>query len=130
MTFTPGAGRILVMDDEPVVREVLRDLLVLLGYEVDAVNEGKKALDRYRAAIEEGQPYDVVILDLTVPDGMGGRETLAQLLSFDPQVKTIAISGHSDVPNVAEYAELGFSATAFKPFDMQALSETLATLTR
>jgi CheY-like chemotaxis protein len=129
MKLKTGKGNILIMDDEQVVREVLEELLVHFGYDVDAVDEGKKALEKYLAAKENGEAYDVVILDLTVPGGMGGKDVVRELLAIDPQVKTIAISGYSDEPIVADFKKFGFSATAIKPFVIEELSETLAKLT-
>ena len=121
----PGKGRILVMDDEEMVREVLGKMLVKLGYEVRFAQDGAQAIEIYRQAREHGDAFDAVILDLTVPGGMGGKEATTQLLEIDPQVKVIVSSGYSDDPIMAEPQKYKVSAVIAKPYRVSDLSERL-----
>jgi two-component system, cell cycle sensor histidine kinase and response regulator CckA len=108
--------RVLVMDDEEGIRDVLSRMLSLRGVDVEAVDEGSVAIEKYRKALQEGNRFDVVILDLTVPTGLGGRETMEQLLSIDPQVRGIVASGYSNDPIMVDYCKYGFSGAVSKPF--------------
>jgi signal transduction histidine kinase/ActR/RegA family two-component response regulator len=123
---TRGTGRVLAMDDEPLVRRSLERALSSLGYEVTVVKDGERALSAYRDALEAGKPYDAVLLDLTIPDGLGGAETMSQLVSMDPDVRGIVSSGYSNDPILAEWVEHGFSGVASKPYTLQTLAEVLA----
>jgi CheY-like chemotaxis protein len=114
------------MDDEPLVRRSLERALSSLGYEVTVVKDGERALSAYRDALEAGKPYDAVLLDLTIPDGLGGAETMSQLVSMDPDVRGIVSSGYSNDPILAEWVEHGFSGVASKPYTLQTLAEVLA----
>ena len=87
------------MDDEEMVREVLGRILSRLGYEVDFASDGSQAIEKFVQAKETDQPFAAVILDLTVPGGMGGKEAMEKLLKIDPQVKAIVSSGYSDDPD-------------------------------
>lgn len=113
----PRRGRILIMDDEQVVRETMRRQLVIFGYEVVAAVNGQEAVDAYRQARDAGQPFDAVILDLMVAGGWGGEETLSQLLKVDPCVKALVCSGSLSKP-VAEYRRKGFCGVLGKPYAM------------
>jgi CheY-like chemotaxis protein len=104
-----GQGRILVMDDEASIREVLGQMLQKLGYEAVCVKDGGQALEAYQQAKKQG-PFDAVILDLTIPNGLGGKETLELLLQLDPQIRTIVSSGYGDDPIMANYENYGFKA--------------------
>jgi PAS domain S-box-containing protein len=115
-SMTPGSGRILVMDDETPICQMTAKCLGRLGYEVTCTADGTDAVAAYRDAIREGHPFDVVILDLTVPGGMGGRETIALLKQLAPDVKAIVSSGYSNDPEIAEFAEFGFCGRITKPF--------------
>jgi PAS domain S-box-containing protein len=116
MTLFSGKGKVLVMDDEALVREVVGKMIVYLGYEVKLARDGEEAIKIFTEAQESGHPFDAVILDLTVPGGMGGREAIAKLLRIDPQVKAIASSGYSDDPVMADFHKYGFSAIIPKPY--------------
>ncbi len=120
-----GQGRILVMDDEEIVLDVAQKILRHLGYEVYSAKEGREAVEMYRKARESGRPFDAVILDLTVPGGMGGKEAMEQLMKLDPAVKGIVSSGYSDDPVVADFKDYGFSGVISKPYQIPALSRTL-----
>ncbi|NDY41510.1 PAS domain S-box protein [Dissulfurirhabdus thermomarina] len=121
----PGTGRILVMDDDAMVRDVAVQLLTALGYEARGVGDGDGALEAWQAAAEAGTPFDAAILDLTVPGGMGGRETAARLLERHPGARLLVSSGYADDPVMARYRDHGFRAVVKKPYDLRELSATL-----
>jgi CheY-like chemotaxis protein len=89
-----GEGRILVMDDEAMIRKLAGELLSYLGYEVDFALDGTEAIKRYKKAINSNKPFDAVILDLTVKGGMGGKEAIQELVKIDPNVVAIVSSGY------------------------------------
>src|SRR5262249_50294135 len=118
-------GRILVMDDQQPIRELAREMLSGCGYEVALAADGAQAVALYRRAREAGQPFDVVILDLTVPGGMGGKEAIRELKALDPQVKAIVSSGFSNDPIMADFKRHGFSGVVPKPYSMSELMEVV-----
>ncbi|MDI6791555.1 MAG: PAS domain S-box protein [bacterium] len=120
-----GEGKILLMDDEEDVREATGWLLKGLGYEVEFAGDGAEAVDLYNEARKVGRPFGGVILDLTIPGGMGGKETMQKLVEIDPEVKVIVSSGYSNDPIMADFEEYGFSGVAAKPYDIRKLSEVL-----
>jgi len=120
-----GKGRILLMDDEEIVADTTGEILIALGYDVKSAKDGKEAIDQYNKARESGNPFDVVILDLTVPGGMGGKEAIKKLLEMDPYVKAIVSSGYSNDPIMGEFRKYGFSGIAPKPYHMQELSKVI-----
>lgn len=120
-----GPGRILVMDDESIVCNVVAAMLEKMGFAVDCVVDGSEALDLYFREKEAGRPYDVVVMDVTIPGGMGGEEAVARLLAVDPQARVIVASGYSRDPIVANFREYGFRAAIAKPFTVQDLSNVL-----
>ncbi len=121
-------GRILIMDDEEVVRNVISRLLRRLGYQTDCASEGGEALAMYKEAMEAENPYEVVIMDLVVPHGMGGKETMRQMLEFDPEAKGIVSSGYSNDPVMSEFRSYGFSAVVSKPVSFGELEQSLINL--
>jgi PAS domain S-box-containing protein len=118
-------GRILVMDDEETVREVLGTLLEFLGYEAQLVKDGTEAIDAYRVAMESGRSFSAVIMDLTIRGGMGGRETIQRLMALDPEAKAIITSGYANDPIMFDYNSHGFCGVVAKPYKIQQLDETL-----
>ncbi|MFW6198917.1 MAG: ATP-binding protein, partial [Acidobacteriota bacterium] len=121
-----GAGRILVMDDEEAIRGLLARMLERIGYECVTTACGEETLRVYEESRTAGRPFDAVILDLTVPDGMGGKETLRRLRERDPDVRAIVASGYSDDSLLADAEAHGFRAAVPKPFDLGRISEALA----
>lgn len=128
-TAITGEGRVLVMDDEESIRLLLGEMLRHLGYEVECVAEGNEALECYQAAHRTQQPFNAVILDLTVTGGLGGKDTVAQLRQFDPQVKAIVSSGYSNDPVLSRYSTFGFHGVVAKPFRLAELSQVLHQIT-
>ncbi len=121
-------GRILVMDDEEVIRKMLYTMLNLAGYEVEVTCDGAEALHKYAQAQESGQPFDIVIMDLTIPGGMGGKEAVKKMLEIDPDAKVIVSSGYATDPIMSEYKKYGFSAVITKPYSVNQLEETIHSL--
>ena len=120
-----GKGRVLLIDDEMMILDVTSELLRSLGYEVEAAQEGTVALKLYQAAAALNAPYDIVIIDLTIPGGMGGKTIVKKLHEIDPTVRAIASSGYSNDPVMSNYKEYGFCGVIPKPYRMHTLSEIL-----
>jgi len=117
--------KILVMDDEAVVRDVSNALLTHLGYEVEVAADGVEAIELYKKAMESEKPFDMVILDLTNKIGMGGAETMVNLLEIDPDVKAIVASGYSNDPIMSNFRGHGFRTALPKPFNLDQLKTAL-----
>ncbi|HQG27023.1 MAG TPA: ATP-binding protein, partial [Candidatus Ozemobacteraceae bacterium] len=116
-----GGGRILVMDDEPFMRDICRELLEDGGFAVTCAANGDEAIDLFRSDHQKGVTYIAAILDLTVPGGKGGIEALAELRAIDPDICAIASSGYSNDPVMAQPAKYGFARCLPKPFKMEEL---------
>jgi PAS domain S-box-containing protein len=123
-----GKGKILAMDDDEMIRDLLQQMLIRMGYTIEVARDGEEAIELYRRAINSGQPFDAVILDLTVPGAMGGKETIDNLRQIDATVKAIVSSGYSNDPIMSDYQKYGFNGVMTKPFNIQALGETIAAL--
>ena len=121
-----GRGKILIMDDEEIIREFAAESLQDIGYVVEVVCNGREAVDCYQKAKEEKQPFAAVILDLTIPGGMGGEETIEKLLAVDPEVKAIVSSGYSKDPIMANFTQYGFMGIVPKPYRIEQLSKALS----
>ena len=127
----PFSGRVLVMDDEPMIIEVASIMLAELGFTtVDTCSDGAEAVACYQAALERGMPYDVVILDLTVPGGMGGQGAALCIREIDPQATLIVSSGYSQEAVVTDLRGHGFSGAVMKPYSMDMMGEELARVMR
>ncbi|MBN2327868.1 MAG: PAS domain S-box protein [Candidatus Omnitrophica bacterium] len=120
-----GQGRILIMDDEEIVKEVTGEILTEMGYEVDFADDGFEAIQQYKSAKESKNPYTAVIMDLTIPGGMGGEEAVQELRAFDPDVKAIVSSGYSNDPIMSHYQNYGFCGVICKPFTYDDLGKVL-----
>lgn len=117
--------RVLVMDDEEPIRDLLSRMLERLGHHSELCCEGSAAVALYRSALNAGQGFDLAILDLTIPGGMGGNECMDRLLKIDPGAVGIATSGYSEDPILSRYQEYGFSGVLKKPYGVLALKEAL-----
>jgi PAS domain S-box-containing protein len=120
------SARVLVMDDEALVREVAEGMLASLGHRVSLAADGEEAVRMYREAMECEDGYDLVFLDLTVPGGMGGRETAEELLKIDPGASLVVSSGYATDPVMARYRDNGFSGVLAKPYSLEEMSELLS----
>jgi CheY-like chemotaxis protein len=121
-----GSGRILVMDDEEEIQDVLGEMLQHLGFDVDLASNGQQAVALYTRAIQDGTPYVATILDLTIPGGMGGKETLRRIKDHHPDAKVIVSSGYSNDPVMAHASQFGFSSFIAKPYNLVDLSKVLS----
>ena len=128
--FVTGKGRILVMDDEEAVRDVAQGMLETLGYSVSLAKDGAEAIDIYKGAMAAGAPFDSVLMDLTIPGGMGGMEAVKRILEIDSKAKAIVCSGYSNDTIMANYNSYGFRAVVPKPYSLKqlggAISEVLS----
>lgn len=118
-------GKVLVMDDEDVIRTILSVMLLAFGYEAHLTADGEEAIRSYEEAMDAGDPFDAVIIDLNIPSGMGGSETIRRLREIDPGVKAIVSSGYSSNPAVVNYREYGFLAALHKPYAISELRNVL-----
>jgi CheY-like chemotaxis protein len=116
-----GRGRILVMDDEEAVRDVAESMLESLGYSVVLARDGEEAIEAYREAMASGEPFDSVIMDLTIPGGMGGLEAVRKIKGIDSGVKAIVCSGYSNDTVMANYRAFGFCGVIPKPYSLAQL---------
>jgi PAS domain S-box-containing protein len=117
--------RVLLVDDEAPVRQLVQTQMELLGHSCVTAADGAVALELYRQQWESSDAFDLVILDLTIPGGMGGEETLAGLKKIDPEVNAVVTSGYSKDPIIADYSDHGFIGALIKPFDIRELSDML-----
>jgi PAS domain S-box-containing protein len=123
-----GSGRVLLLEDEDIVVKAALRMLGELGYSAEVVPDGKAALALYQKELAAGRPFDAVIMDLTIPGGMGGKEAGTRLRQLHPEAVIIVSSGYSDEPVMADFKSFGFDAVLPKPYRYEDLSETLAKL--
>ncbi len=119
------SGRVLFMDDEPAIRQMAPNLLHRLGFETEVASDGREAIERYARALETGRRFDVVILDLTVPAGVGGLEAMQGLHALDPKVKVLVSSGYAGDPVLLNFREHGFAGMVTKPYCLTELASVL-----
>jgi len=124
----PHSLRVLVMDDDEMIRTVSADILRTLGYSVDFASDGREAMASYQQAQSDNRPFDVVIMDLTIPGGMGGKEAIGRLLAIDPLAKVLVASGYSNDPVLSNYTEYGFVGRIVKPFRLEEVKQTIESL--
>lgn len=122
------SGRVLVMDDEAFIRELLKRLFGHFGYYTEFAEDGQEALDRYARALERGEPFDVVIMDLVIPGGMGGQEAVKKLLALDPGARVVVSSGYSNDPVMANFRRYGFCDAVAKPYKNDELRQVVSRL--
>ncbi len=122
-TEASGKGRVLIMDDEQQMRELASEALFHFGYEVETASEGGEAVALYKRALEKKQAFDAVLLDLSVPEGIGGRETARRILQIDPAARLIVLSGYTTDPVMLDHKSYGFRAMLRKPYTIGQLSE-------
>ncbi len=116
---------ILVMDDDPGVRGVLTGMLEILGHNVEECENGTEAISFYEKQMSSGKPFDVVIMDLTIPGGIGGEEAIKHLMEIDPEIKAIVSSGYSNNPVISNFSDYGFSGRLKKPFKVATLKREI-----
>jgi CheY-like chemotaxis protein len=124
-----GEGKILMVDDEDIVRDLARETLSSIGYKVTTAKDGAEAVELYRQAYEGNHPFNAVIMDLTIPGGMGGREAIRKLNEIDPEAKVIVSSGYSNDPVISNFRDYGFKGAIAKPYGVKELSEILYEVT-
>ncbi len=118
------------MDDEVDLLTLVGEMLELMGYQVGVAQDGVQALQLYQSARHAGNPFDVVVMDLTIPHGMGGKEAILRLKELDPQVKAIVSSGRSHDPAMVKFQEFGFCGVMPKPYVMGDLGRLLKEVIR
>lgn len=124
-TGASGKRSALVMDDEPFVLEAMGAMLFHMDFHVEVAHDGEEAVEAYRASMDQGKPFDLVFLDLTIPGGMGAEETVGRLRELDPGVKAIVSSGYTKDPLMSQYREAGFAAAIPKPYTLEGLERAV-----
>jgi CheY-like chemotaxis protein len=114
---------ILIMDDEEHIRNIIKKMLEKFGYTVVSTDNGQEALTLYQARLDQKNPFGLVILDLIVPSGMGGKETSEKILALDPQARILAASGDGADPVMADPAAFGLAGILPKPFRLAELKQ-------
>ncbi len=118
-------AKILIMDDDEAIRMVAGEMLEAIGFSSEPAADGIEAIKLYAKALENGEPFDVILMDLTIPGGMGGEKAVREILSLDPQARVIVSSGYADDPVLANYEEYGFKAIIIKPYTINSLKSVL-----
>ncbi|MGA7826022.1 MAG: ATP-binding protein, partial [Geobacteraceae bacterium] len=122
---TIGKGLVLIMDDEEYIRDLVCEMLSMMGYDAESFSHGEELVQRYQDLIREGNVPSAVILDLTIPGGMGGLDTAKAILEVDPTARLIVASGYSNNPVMANYWQHGFVAAFAKPYRLEDISSEL-----
>jgi two-component system cell cycle sensor histidine kinase/response regulator CckA len=121
-----GREKVLLMDDEAEIREVAIDILNYLGFDVTVAEDGIEAINKYVTEMRKsGHPFDAVIMDLSIPGGMGGKECIQKLKKIDPDVKALVSSGYSFDPVIENFQDYGFLGIVPKPYEIETLSQAL-----
>lgn len=118
-------GRVLLMDDEEIIRKTATEMLNFFGIEVDTASDGNDAFKMFVKAFDAGRPYDLVFMDLTIPGGLGGKDAVKKFCELDPEIKVIVSSGYSNDPVLSDYKKYGFSGIVVKPYKMDDLYKQL-----
>ena len=111
-----------MVDDDEMILKVTGVLLSRMGYYTEYAKDGQEAIKLYKKAQKKGKPFDMVIIDLTIPGGMGGQEAVRELKKINPNVRTVVSSGYSNDPVMANFEEYGFDGVAVKPYSVQELA--------
>jgi CheY-like chemotaxis protein len=125
---TPHSRRVLILEDEPLIRQLIALHLTNIGCEVTQTSDGSETVARYHESINKGQPYDLLVMDLSIPGGMGGAAAMEKIRQMDPGVRAIVSSGYSDDPVMSRYLDYGFRAVLPKPYQPQELRELVEEL--
>ncbi len=120
--------RVLVLDDEEMILELVTDIFTLIGFEVVPVTDAKEAISRFKEACEQEEPFDLVLFDMTLPGDMDGADVLREIRKIDPQIKAIVSSGYSQEELKERAGESGFDAAVPKPYSINVLRETVERL--
>jgi CheY-like chemotaxis protein len=120
-----GTGRVLIVDDEEAIRTLVDFTLSRLGYQVSQAETALEGVNLYREKLETGERFDAVILDLTLPGGMGGKEALKRLIEIDPTVNAIVSSGYATDATMSRYQDFGFRGVIAKPYEASELGRTV-----
>ncbi|HPM02237.1 MAG TPA: response regulator, partial [Candidatus Cloacimonadota bacterium] len=130
LTNEPQIGgqkqRVLLMDDEDQIRFIGKEMLEYLGYDVLLSEDGEDAIKKIKAARNDNQPIDIVIMDLTIPGRLGGKEAISLIREFDLTIRAIVTSGYSNDPVMSNFAQYGFNGFLIKPFDIEMLAKALS----
>ncbi|MFZ2958207.1 MAG: PAS domain S-box protein [Candidatus Ozemobacteraceae bacterium] len=118
-------ARILVMDDEKMIRHACAEMLKKIGCLVETADEGRQAIELFKQARDAGKPFDIVIMDLTIPGGMGGQEAVKELLAIDPEARVIISSGYADDPVMTNFAAYGFKGIISKPYTIKQMRDVV-----
>ncbi len=121
----PRRKRVLLMDDDESVRNVAGRMLTLMGHEVSFAREGSEAIEMYKDALDSGSPYSLVIMDLTIEEGLSGKVAAKELKKLDPGAKVILSSGYSNDRFMRDYKKFGFSGTVAKPYNIHQLNSII-----
>jgi CheY-like chemotaxis protein len=113
------------MDDEEPILKMAEKLMHRMGLEFEAVADGKAAVESYVKAKESGRPFDLVVMDLTIPGGMGGREAISVLMAYDPKARAIVSSGYSSDLAMSDFRKHGFRGMVAKPYDVSELASII-----
>jgi nitrogen-specific signal transduction histidine kinase/CheY-like chemotaxis protein len=120
-----GKGRVLIVDDEDMVLDVASQMLRHIGYDAEAARDGDEAIALYKIALGSHRPFAAVIIDLTIPGGMGGKETIKELLEVDPHVRAVVSSGYSNDPIMGNFESFGFKGVVCKPYKVDEINAVL-----
>ena len=120
-----GNEKILIIDDDPTIRMTLSEMIMALGFRVEWAESGEEGLNKHKTALGSGEPFDLIITDMTFPAGMDGQEILSAARRLEPQVKVIVSSGFTSDYDLTQYEQSGFNAFLLKPFGMKALQQTI-----
>ena len=120
---TTGTGRVLVIDDDKAIRTLAHFTLMGLGYQVTQAETALQGINLYREKFEAGERFDAVILDLTLPGGMGGREAMKELIEIDPTVNAVVSSGYATDATMSRYQDFGFRGVIAKPYELAELGK-------